>query len=94
MMTASDKFISELYKLAHAVAEEAQKDTTEFDQKVKALQALTPYYAAIMKATGGDDNPDAIGGNFGAWRDRVGAVEDGANGGTQTGIQAGARRRR
>lgn len=94
-MTAQSEFINELYSLAALVAQEAKQKDTKFDQKVEALKALTPYYAAIVKGSKGkDDDADAPGNNFGAWRDRLSVVEGGADGGTETGLPAGSRRGR
>jgi hypothetical protein len=94
-MTAQSEFINELYTLAAAVAKEAKQEGTKFDQKVDALKALTPYYAAIVKGSKGrDEDTDAPGNNFGAWRDRLSVVEGGADGGSETGIPAGSRRGR
>jgi hypothetical protein len=94
-MTHQQNFIDELYKLAAQVAENAQHKDTEFDQKVKALQALTPYYAALMKGKKDrDDDSDSPGGNFGTWRENLSAVEGGDDDGETGGpVQAGASRR-
>lgn len=93
-MSAKDDFLDNIYKLAGKVAEEAQQEDTKFDQRVEALKALNPYYAAIVKAKGKDDDSDAQGNNFGDWRDRMKVVEGGADGGTETGVQAGGGARR
>ncbi len=94
-MTAQSEFVNELYTLAAAVAKEAKQKDTKFDQKVEALKALTPYYAAIVKGSKGkDEDADDPSSNFGSWRDRMSVVEGGADGGTETGIPAGSRRGR
>lgn len=93
-MSAKDDFLDNIYKLAGKVAEEAQQEDTKFDQRVEALKALNPYYAAIVKAKGKDDESDAQGNNFGDWRDRMKVVEGGADGGAETGVQAGGGVRR
>ncbi len=92
-MTAKSEFLDNIYKLASAVAEEAQQEGTKFDQKVEALKALNPYYAAIVKAKGKDDESDAPGGNFGDWRNRLSVVENDPDGGAE-GVQAGGGARR
>lgn len=88
-MTAKQDFLDNIYKLAGKVAEQAQQEDTKFDQRVEALKALNPYYAAIVKSKGKDDESDAPGSNFGDWRDRMKVVEGGADGGAETGVQAG-----
>ncbi len=94
-MTAKSEFIEELLKLASKVAQEAQQEGTKFDQKVEALKALNPYYAAIVKGSKGkDEDSDAPGNNFGTWRDRLSVVEGGADGGETEPVQAGTRRGR
>jgi hypothetical protein len=92
-MTAKQDFLDNIYKLASQVAEEAQQEDTKFDQRVEALKALNPYYAAIVKAKGKDDESDAPGENFGKWRDRLSLVETEPDGGSE-GVQAGGGSRR
>lgn len=93
-MSAKQEFLDNIYKLAGKVAEEAQQEDTKFDQRVEALKALNPYYAAIVKAKGKDDESDAPGENFGKWRDRLSLVETEPDGGAETGVQAGGGARR
>jgi hypothetical protein len=45
-----DTAIAEIERLVMTVAHEAVQDATPLEEKVNALKACTPYYAALIKS--------------------------------------------
>jgi|HubBroStandDraft_2_1064218.scaffolds.fasta_scaffold00003_52 hypothetical protein len=49
-------FESDIHALASKIAEEAQQDGVSLQDRLDSLGKLTAYYAAYLKAKGGDDD--------------------------------------
>lgn len=87
------KVESEFDKLALAIAKKAIDKDTPLQEQIDALKVLTPYYNARTKGKKGTDEDESDGDDFDAFADKLKAVSEGVNGGTEQAVRGSSRRR-